>query len=174
MLKYLSIFPLLLLLWVFPSMAQFPHCPIFKTHDWISEADYNVSQDTVKQLVKWLNETPISWEYEQRTKANLYVLQWMTSHPSKKWNWSSQCFGPLDDHLELMYAFLQASLYYSLTHENSSDLKREVYVLQCLSKKIEQSKQYDEKEEWKEIVKAVRRHRELQYLEKCKGQSKPN
>lgn len=174
MLKYLSIFPLLFLSFVFSSLAQFPHCPAFKSNEWLTEADFNNSQDTVKQLVKWLNDTPISWEYEQRTKANLYVLQWMTSHPSKKWKWSSQCFGPLDDHLELMYAFLQASLYYSLTHENAADFKREVFVLQSLSKKIEQSKKYDQQEEWKEIVKAVRRHRELQYLEKCKGLSNPN
>ena len=149
--------------------AQYPHCPKFIVHKWNSALDFENAKDSVKHLCKWLNETPFSWEYEQRTKANLYVLSWLTEHPTKKWNWNTACFGPLEDHLDLMYAFLHASLYYSLTRENASEIQREVFVLQSMSKKIEQSKKYDAQDEWKPLVKAVRKKREIQYFEECRG-----
>lgn len=170
MLRFLFLNIIFFLTLGFNTGAQFPHCPVFKPNDWKGEAAFANAQDTVKNLVRWLNDTPIAWEYEQRTKANLYVLNWMTAHPTKKWSWSTKCFGPLDDNVELMYAFIHASLYYCLTHERPSESKREIFVLQSLSKKIEQSKTYDEKEEWKELVKAVRKHREEEYFNKCKGQ----
>lgn len=161
-----------LMLMIFLSsnlFAQYPHCPKFTVHRWTTPLEFDNARDSVRHLCKWLNETPFSWEYEQRTKANLYVLSWLTEHPTRKWNWNTSCFGPLEDHLDLMYAFLHASLYYSLTKENGSEIQREVFVMQTMSKKIEQSKKYDDQEEWKPMVKAVRKKREIQYLEDCKG-----
>ena len=150
-------------------MSQFPHCPKFHVHEWKTEAEFNSARDSVKHISKWLNDTPLSWEYEQRTKANLYVLTWLTQHPTMKWQWSTRCFGPLEDHLDLMYAFLHASLYFSLTREKVSDDQREIFVMQSMAKKIEQSKKYDELSDWKDLVKAVRRNKEAEYLKNCKG-----
>jgi len=156
-------------LWIIGADAQFAHCPKFKNHEWKTEEDFNLAEDSVKMLCRWLNETPIGWDYEKRTSANLYITSWVTQHPVKKWNWSTSCFGPLEDHLELMYAFIQASLFYSLTHDQFDEQQREVFVMYSMAKKIEQSEYYHKMEDWEPLVRAVRKKEELEYLEKCRG-----
>lgn len=152
--------------------AQFPEAPKFVVHQWKVQFEFDAAEDTVKNLAKWLCDTPISWQYEKRSAANVYVLNWMTTHPTKKWDLSTQCFGPLDDHLELMYTFLHAHLYFSLVHERASSVAREVYVMQMLSKKILWSEQYKGSDEWHDIVKSVQRGKEKKYLAQCHAKTK--
>jgi hypothetical protein len=40
-------------------------------HEWTSLSDFDAAQDTVKAVSKWLCETPISWQYDRRSSANV-------------------------------------------------------------------------------------------------------
>jgi len=152
--------------------AQFPNAPNFKIHDWNTEKSFDLAQDTVRAVSKWLCETPISWQYDLRSSANVYVLNWMTNHPNRKWELETKCFGPLNDHIELLYAFLQANLYYSLVYEKSSHLSRDVFVMQVLSKKILWSELYKGQKEWQDLTKSVEKGKEKKYLSQCSSKTK--
>lgn len=152
--------------------AQFDDAPAFKLHEWTSIEAFDAAQDTVKAVSRWLCETPISWQYERRSSANVYVLNWMTNHPKKKWELDTQCFGPLNDHLELMYAFLHANLYFTLTHEKASSASRDIYVLQMLAKKILWSDRYRGEKEWQILVRTVQKGKEKKYLAQCYNRTK--
>ncbi len=157
----------MLLFWHVFSHAQWPSCPDFKPNNWDSVIEFEAAQDTVKKVAKWLCDTPLSWEFEQRTKANAYVLQWMVNHPTKKWVTDMSCFGPIEEEMDLMYAFLQAQLYFSLTHEKVQPLMQDQFILQTLSKKILQSEKYVHRAEWKKMTRAYRRKREKKFLAHC-------
>ncbi len=152
--------------------AQFPDAPSFKIHDWKTEQSFDLAQDTVRAVSKWLCETPISWQYDIRSSANVYVLNWMTNHPIRKWELETKCFGPLNDHLELLYAFLQANLYFTLVYEKSSQLSRDVFVMQVLSKKILWSDQFKGQRDWQDLTKSVEKGREKKYLTQCSSKTK--
>jgi hypothetical protein len=160
------------LLFVTTMRAQFPEAPKFVVHQWKTPCEFDAALDTVKALAKWLCDTPISWQFDVRSSANVYVLNWMTTHPSRKWDLDTHCFGPLDDHLELMYTFLHANLYFSLVHEKASEMSRDVYVLQMLSKKILWSEKYKGEDEWQQMVKAVQKGKEKKYLAQCQSKTK--
>ena len=152
--------------------AQFADAPAFKLHEWTSLNAFDAAQDTVQAVSKWLCETPISWQYERRSSANVYVLNWMTGHPSKKWELSTDCFGPLDDHLELLYSFLHANLYFTLVHEKASVASKDIYVMQVLTKKILWSDRYRGEKEWKNMVRSVQMGKEKKYLAQCYSKTK--
>ena len=152
--------------------AQFPDAPAFKVHEWTSLDTFEAAQDTVKALSKWLCETPISWQYERRSSANVYVLNWMTNHPQKRWELSTDCFGPLNDHLELLYSFLQANLYFTLIHEKASVTSKDIYVMQVLTKKILWSDRYRGEKEWQNLVRSVEKGKEKRYLAQCNSKTK--
>lgn len=152
--------------------AQFADAPTFKIHEWNSRAAFDAAQDTVKTLSKWLCETPISWEYEKRSSANVYVLNWMTNHPNRKWELSTECFGPLNDHLELLYSFLHANLYFTLVHEKASITSRDIFVMQMLTKKILWSDRYRGEKDWQSLVHAVEKGKEKKYLAQCHSKTK--
>ncbi len=148
-------------------LAQWPPCPTIGKAHWKSQAEFDLAQDSVKKVAKWLCDTPISWEFEKRTQANAYVLQWMVNHPEKKWVADMGCFGPIEEEMDLMYAYLQAQLYYSLAHERVQQPQQELFILQVLSKKILQSEKYAHRKEWKKMTRSYRRHREKKYLAHC-------
>ncbi len=147
--------------------AQWPSCPDFGKSNWDSSLSFDAAQDTVKRVAKWLCDTPLSWEFEKRTKANAYVLQWMVNHPTKKWETDLKCLGPIEEEMDLMYAYLQAQLYYSLSHEKVQVVLQDQFILQTLSKKILQSEKYAHRKEWKKMTRAYRRHREKKFLAHC-------
>lgn len=155
------------------AQAQWPDCPAFGPGNWHSEQQFQSAQDTIVQVAQWLCETPISWQYEKRAWANAYVIKWMVNHPSKKIDANSRCFGPIDGELDLMYAYLQALLYYQLTHAEMQPDLRDEFILQVLARKILQSEQYREREEWKKMTRAFQHNREKKYLAKCHKASNP-
>jgi hypothetical protein len=147
--------------------AQWPSCPDFGKSNWESVGAFDAAQDTVKRVAKWLCDTPLSWEFEKRTKANAYVLQWMVNHPTKRWETEFKCLGPVEEEMDLMYAYLQAQLYYSLSHEKVQVVLQDQFIMQTLSKKILQSEKYAHRKEWKKMTRAYRRHREKKFLADC-------
>ncbi len=147
--------------------AQWPACPTTGRVNWETSEDFARAQDTVKRVAKWLCDTPLSWAFEDRTRANAYVLQWMVNHPERKWETQTACFGPIEEEMDLMYAYLQAILYYSLMHEKQHQEIQDLFVIKVLSEKILQSEKYAHRGEWKKMTRAYRRHREKKYLMRC-------
>jgi len=153
--------------------AQWPACPAMGSSNWGNEQAYQRAQDTIVQVAKWLCDTPISVDYDQRAWANAYVIKWMVNHPTKKFDADTKCFGPIDGELDLMYAYLQALLCYQLTHDVITREEQDEFILQTLAKKILQSEQYSEREEWKKMTRAYQHKRERKYLAKCHKENNP-
>jgi hypothetical protein len=63
--------------------AQTVGCPrLPEKYEWKTARDYKRDEDLVLRTLQWLNKTPLNHELVVRSKANLFVMQWICGSPS--------------------------------------------------------------------------------------------
>jgi len=103
---------------------EFRVCPKFNEHiQWKSEETYRQQNDTARAVLRWLCQTPFSDQVVERSKASLFVMEWVAGHPDYKFKVDEEfCFGNRLFTEELYLAYLFGNI--------QSQLKKELFQSQ--------------------------------------------
>lgn len=62
-------------------ISAFSNTPIIPNVDLQTEADFRLYQEDAFLILDWLMDEPISYGNKQRTKANLFLMDWVNGAP---------------------------------------------------------------------------------------------
>jgi hypothetical protein len=63
--------------------AQAANCPeLPDKYEWKTARDYKRDEELVLKTLNWLNSTPLNEQIIQRSKANLFVMEWICGSPT--------------------------------------------------------------------------------------------
>jgi hypothetical protein len=89
--------------------AQEGRCPkLPASYLWETEKDYKKDEDLVKKTLRWLCATPYSVDVEQRSLANVFVLEWIAGSPDILVEVKTDYLPFYLDHPDLLYTFIHA------------------------------------------------------------------
>jgi hypothetical protein len=81
--RFNRVISIILLICCFQGLAQHTVCPrLPDKSEWKTARDYKRDEDLVLRTLQWLNNTPLNAELVMRSKANLFVMQWICGSPS--------------------------------------------------------------------------------------------
>ena len=103
---------------------EYRKCPSFNAEEkWVNEDAFAENQKDVRNLLEWLTLTPPAEQLVERSAASIFVLEWVTKHPSFKLNVQ---VGAYDEYLfteDLTLAYLFGNILYALKHEGKLNLE---------------------------------------------------
>ena len=112
----------IILLFIVQSIfgQEFRDCPKFNEHiHWRSEETYRQQNDTARALLRWLCQTPFSDQVVVRSKASLFVMEWVAGHPDYTFKVEEEyCLGTRLFTEELYLAYLFGNIQSQLKKES--------------------------------------------------------
>ena len=78
-----TIITTLLILLYLTDAAQTTNCPkLPEKYEWKTVREYKRDEELVFKTLQWLNKTPFNEQLLQRSKANLFVMEWICGSPT--------------------------------------------------------------------------------------------
>jgi len=162
-----SLFLLVLCLFMRADIvAQEGHCPKLPVqYAWETGADYEKDRDLVKKTLRWLCQTPLAVDVQQRSLANAFVLEWLTGVPSVTIEIKTENLPFYKSNPDLLFTFIHGMALYKMDHE---DEKNEVTLyckgFETVSSLALQSKELSKEHDLKPLLKATRKQKLREYV----------
>lgn len=159
-LRYPAIISLLsLIMQMHLASAQSEHCwEKTRETEALTADDYIKEKDCVKKTLRWLCNTPLGMEIQQRSYANAYVMEWIAGTPLFTLEIETRYLYFINEHPELLYSFIHGMAYYKLDHPEEKDrLKLYSEGYKVVAQLASQSKELSKSSVLKPLLKAARK-----------------
>ncbi|MBX7050419.1 MAG: hypothetical protein K1X54_00145 [Flavobacteriales bacterium] len=145
--------------------AQPGRCPkIPAKYLWETPEEYQKDEDQVRKTLKWLCQTPLGIDVEQRGLANAYVLEWLAGSPSILIEINSHYLEFADSQPELLFSFIHGMALYKMDHPSVKD-EQTLYSsgFTVVAELAAQSKEYSRQKELRNLLKAYKKGKVKEY-----------
>ena len=138
---------------------EYRKCPSFNSEEkWENLDAFAENEKVVLNLLEWLTSTPPTEQLIERSRANIFVMEWVTKNPNFKVNVE---VGPYSEYLfteDLMLGYLFGNILYALRHEGKGKLESQrISGLKSLLFLIEHSEASSKDRVFKRLLRANRR-----------------
>jgi len=97
-----------------------------ENYHWESSRDYKRDEEQIIRTLQWLCRTPINSEVENRSTANLYVMEWIAGSPRIKIEIDSQQLPFYQAYPDLLFAYVQGIALKKLAKQSNDDEQQAV------------------------------------------------
>lgn len=102
--------------------AQPVGCPrLPDKYEWKTAREYKRDEDLVLRTLQWLNSTPMNEQLVVRSKANLFVMQWICGSPSLKMVIETGSLPFYEEFPDLLFPYIHGVAQCNLTKNKSCD-----------------------------------------------------
>lgn len=105
--------------------GQPARCPkIPDRYQWNTARDYKREEELVLRTLQWLAQTPLNHELELRSKANLFVMEWICGSPRLEVNIDSNRLPFYEEYPDLLFPYIHGIALCKLNkNEDCSELQ---------------------------------------------------
>lgn len=165
-------------IWVFfltplLGISQPLECPkIPDNYQWSSARDYKREEELVYKTLQWLNATPLKSELETRSKASLFVMQWLCGSPRIKISIATENLPFYSDYPDLLIPFIHGMTQCKLSkNSNCDELHAMISGFNTLAFMIQSDGELKKQKALQPIVKAYKKRKMQFYVESILSKS---
>ena len=104
--------------------VNFPRLP--EKHEWKTARDYKRDEELVLRTLQWLNKTPLNEEPLNRSKANLFVMEWICGSPSINISVETTALPFYDEYPDLIFPYIHGIAQCKLTKNPSCNEQKAI------------------------------------------------
>lgn len=140
-------------------------CPkLPDVYKWESAADYGKDFELVKKTLKWLCNTPLGIDVQQRSVANAYVMEWIAGSPDIRVEVETKKIAFYESHPELFFSFLHGIALLKMEKKPPTDeLTLYTKGYETVAVLASQSEELSRAPELKPLLKALRKNKLKEY-----------
>jgi len=164
----------ILLLFPLLGVAQPTKCPKLPEHyKWNTARDYKREEDLVLRTLQWLSITPLSSEFETRSKANLFVMEWICGSPRIKLIIQSENLPFIEAYPDLLFPFIHGMAQYKLTkNADINELQPLIAGFKTVAFMIQSDEKLKKEKSLQPILKAYKKEKMQAYVESVLSKSR--
>jgi hypothetical protein len=163
---------LLLLLFCFTlSTAQTAGCPrLPDKYEWKTSRDYKRDEDLVLRTLQWLNKTPLNDDLVMRSKANLFVMQWICGSPSLNITIKTSDLPFYEEFPDLLFPYIHGVAQCRLSKNKGCDeLKAAINGFNAVAFMIQSDDSLKKKESLQTLMKASKKGKMDLYVQSLRN-----
>jgi len=146
-------------------------CPkLPETYTWKSADDYKKDYDLVKKTLKWLCNTPLGIDVQQRSIANAFVLEWLAGSPQIQVEIETKKLTFYSQYPDLMFSFIHGVALHKMekpTVQDELSLYSAGYA--TVASLASQSEELSKSGELKPLLKALKKNRIKEFTQLALG-----
>lgn len=145
--------------------AQPGRCPkIPSKFLWETAVDYQKDEDLIRKTLKWLCQTPLGFDVEQRGLANAFVLEWLAGSPSILVEIKTEYLEFAEAQPDLLFSFIHGVALYKMEHPAVKDeLTLYTSGFTVVAELAAQSKEFSRQKELRNLLKAYKKGKVKEY-----------
>lgn len=129
--------------------------------------DFRKDQDLVEKCLVWLCKTPINEDVAYRSEVNYFVMEWLAGSPQITVDVKTKYAPFVNDYPELMFSMIHGMALYALRHKAPYEEEKIHFKgLEVVCDMIETSEKLSQERELRRFLKAKKRDRLKDYIEK--------
>jgi hypothetical protein len=155
-----------------PDISGQPgRCPkLPETYTWNNADDYKKDYDLVKKTLKWLCNTPLGLDVQQRSIANAFVLEWLAGSPQIRVEIETEKLTFYSKHSDLMFSFIHGVALYMMEKPTVQDeLTLYTAGYSTVASLASQSEELSKSGELKPLLKALKKNRIKEFTQLALG-----
>jgi hypothetical protein len=164
----LIVFLLFILLKVSGQQGKCPKIP--EVYKWESAADYSKDFDLVKKTLKWLCNTPLGIDVQQRSQANAFVMEWIAGSPNIRVELDTKKIIFYDSHPDLLFSFIHGIALMQMEKKPTTE-ELAIYTkgYETVAILASQSEELSRSPDLKPLLKALRKNKLNEYTASSLG-----
>lgn len=146
--------------------AAVPRIP--EHYTWKSARDYKRDEDLVMRTLLWLCQTPLNTEPEYRSKANLFVMEWIAGSPRLKIEITSTQLPFYERYPDLLFPYIQGIALKKLSKSPPiNELEAMVSGFNVVGFMILTDAAYKREKDLQPLLKAYKKNKLTAFAEEC-------